>query len=532
MNKLYKFSIFALLVIAFSHIAFAESKYMNNPQKLKVAAMVVSEYYVDSVNSDKLAEDAIHGMLKELDPHSSYSDPEETKALTEPLDGNFSGIGVQYNIQEDTLYVIQTVAGGPSEKVGILPGDRIITVNDTTIAGVKMTTKDITKRLRGKKGTKVEVGVKRRNVPELIQFRITREDIPLYSVDAAYMIDENTGYVRISRFAETTHDEFMKAVKKLKKQEMKQLIVDLTDNGGGYLNIATKMVNEFLEDNQMIVYTEGRRSPRYEEKANGRGKLKDLDVVVCVNQYSASASEIFSGAIQDWDRGVIVGRRTFGKGLVQRPVPFPDGSMIRLTVARYYTPSGRCIQKPYTKGKDDYEKEILDRYNHGELAHADSIHFNDSLKYTTLHKNRVIYGGGGIMPDYFVPLDTTEYSDYFRDLIAKGTLIQYINKYVEINRKEIKKQYKNIDIYINKYEVDSLMLKDLITLADKDSIKYNEKQFNASKELIKQNMKAIIARDLFEDAAFYMVMNKKNDIVKSALDIINDKNRYNMLLNK
>ena len=532
MNRLHKFLVLSLTALAFSATIFAESKYMNNPQKLKVAAMVVSEYYVDSVNSDKLTEDAIKGMLKELDPHSTYSNPEETKALTEPLDGNFSGIGVQYSIQEDTLYVVQTISGGPSEKVGILAGDRIVTVNDTTIAGVKMTTKDISKRLRGKKGTKVEVKVKRRNVPELITFRITRDDIPLYSVDAAYMMDENTGYIRISRFAETTHKEFMKAVKDLQKHDMKQLIVDLTDNGGGYLNIATQMVNEFLDDDEMIVYTEGRRSPRFEEKANGRGKLKDIDVVVCVNQYSASASEIFSGAIQDWDRGVIVGRRTFGKGLVQRPVPFPDGSMIRLTVARYYTPSGRCIQKPYTKGKDEYEKDILNRYNHGELASADSIHFNDSLKYTTLHKNRIIYGGGGIMPDYFVPLDTTEYSDYMRDLIAKGALVQFVNSYVENHRKEIKKQYKDIEKYIDGFEVDSVMLKDLVEIAQKDSIKYNDKQFNASKELIRTNIKAVIARDIYEDKAFYMVMNRKNDIVKSAFDIINDKSRYNMLLGK
>ena len=312
-------------------------------QKLLSAEYAISSLYVDSVNEDKLVEDAIKGMLESLDPHSSYTDAKETKELEEPLQGEFSGVGIQFNMNQDTLYVIQTVPGGPSERVGVLAGDRIITVNDTTIAGVKMRNSDIQKRLRGKKGTQVTIKVKRPGVKELITFRITRDNIPLHSIDAQYMLDERTGYLRISRFGAKTHEEMMDALKELKKQGMTQLVMDLSDNGGGYLNAAIDMCNEFLDRGQLMVYTEGDNSPRNEANANGWGEHKDLHMVVMVNQYSASAAEIFAGAMQDWDRAVIVGRRTFGKGLVQRPFKFDDGSMMRLTVARYYTPSGRCI---------------------------------------------------------------------------------------------------------------------------------------------------------------------------------------------
>ena len=374
-------------------------------KKLMNAEFAISQFYVDSISEDKLVEDAIKGMLQQLDPHSSYSTPEETKELEEPLEGEFSGIGIQFNMNADTLYVIQTVAGGPAEKVGIYAGDRIIEVEDTVIAGVKMSNTRIMKMLRGKKGTKVNVLVKRRGVSQPIPFRITRDDIPVYSIDASYMADEKTGYIKISRFGKKTNDEFCDAVDKLKKKGMKQLIIDLTNNGGGYLQTAVELANNFLDSGQEIVYTLGNNSPKYEAKANGRGRFKndDFKVVVMVNQYSASASEILSGALQDWDRAVIVGRRTFGKGLVQRPFRFNDGSMMRLTVARYYTPSGRCIQKPYKAGDSEkYDMDIYNRLVDGELAHADSIHFSDSLKYETLRAHRVIYGGGGIMPDLFV----------------------------------------------------------------------------------------------------------------------------------
>ena len=319
-------------------------------QKLLNAEYAISTLYVDTINEDKLVEEAIKGMLESLDPHSSYTDAKETKELEEPLQGEFSGVGIQFNMNKDTLYVIQTVPGGPSERVGVLAGDRIIYVNDTIIAGVKMKNSDIQKRLRGKKGTNVTIKVKRPGVKELITFRITRDNIPLHSIDAQYMLDERTGYLRISRFGAKTHEEMMDALEELKKQGMTQLVMDLSDNGGGYLNAAIDMCNEFLDRGQLMVYTEGDNSPRNEANANGWGEHKDLHMVVMVNQYSASAAEIFAGAMQDWDRAVIVGRRTFGKGLVQRPFKFEDGSMMRLTVARYYTPSGRCIQKPYSRG--------------------------------------------------------------------------------------------------------------------------------------------------------------------------------------
>lgn len=519
-----------MLIAASSISVIYAQRVMTPDQKLRVAEMAISRFYVDTINEDKLVEDAIEGMLEKLDPHSTYSDKEETRQLTEPLEANFSGVGIQFNMQKDTLYVIQTISGGPSEKVGILAGDRIIAVNDTAIAGVKMKNHDIMKRLRGPKGTKVEVKIKRNGVPEPITFRITRDNIPIHSIDTEYMIDPITGYVKVSRFANTTHKEFIDAVKKLKKQGMKQLIIDLSYNGGGYLNTATEMANEFLDYNNLIVYTEGRNSPRREEKANGRGSLKDIDVVVVVDQYSASASEILSGALQDWDRAVIVGRRTFGKGLVQRPFPFPDGTMIRLTIARYFTPSGRSIQKPYGKDHEDYEKDILNRYNSGEFSNADSIHFADSLRYYTIKNKRTIYGGGGIMPDHFVPIDTTEYSDYYRDIVAKGLINQFVIGYIDKNRKQIKADYPKLENFIEKYAVSKGMLAELVKMATNDSIKFNEKDYNTSKALLSDNVKALIARDLYEDGAYFQVMNKRNKSVQEALMIINDKKRYNSLL--
>lgn len=521
-TKIGLLAVFAVMLI--SGVANAQTQI----KKLLNAEFAISNFYVDSVNEEKVVEDAIRGMLDKLDPHSTYTTASETKDLEEPLQGNFSGVGIQFNMKEDTLYVIQTIVGGPSERVGILAGDRIIEVNDTVIAGVKMKNTDIMKRLRGPKGTKVDVLVKRRGVADPIHFRITRDNIPLYSIDAAYMADENTGYIRISRFAEKTYDEFMDAVKKLKKQGMKQIIIDLTDNGGGYLQIAADLANEFLQEGQTIVYTEGNNTPRYDAKAEGFGSLQDMKVVVMVNQYSASASEILSGALQDWDRGVIVGRRTFGKGLVQRPFRFEDGSMIRLTIARYYTPSGRCIQKPYEAGdRESYAKDIYNRYLDGELAHVDSIHFADSLKYTTLKNHRVIYGGGGIMPDEFVPLDTMDFTDYYRDMLAKGTINRYVVTYVDNNRKKLEKTYKSMDDFEAKFDVSEAMMTELRQFGEADSIKFNEEQYAKSAERLRNVVKSLIARDVYTDpAAYYVVSNKRDDIFLKALEIINDDRLY------
>ena len=527
-----KISLAVTMCLALSFTLSAQRSLPQALQKLMNAEYAISSLYVDSVNEDKLVEEAIKGMLESLDPHSSYTDAKETKELEEPLQGEFSGVGIQFNMNKDTLYVIQTVPGGPSERVGVLAGDRIIYVNDTIIAGVKMKNSDIQKRLRGKKGTNVTIKVKRPGVKELITFRITRDNIPLHSIDAQYMLDERTGYLRISRFGAKTHEEMMDALKELKKQGMTQLIMDLSDNGGGYLNAAIDMCNEFLDRGQLMVYTEGDNSPRNEANANGWGEYQDLHMVVMVNQYSASAAEIFAGAMQDWDRAVIVGRRTFGKGLVQRPFKFEDGSMMRLTVARYYTPSGRCIQKPYNRGdKKAYEKELLDRANEGEYYSLDSIQFNDSLRYTTRLNHRIIYGGGGVMPDVYVPIDTSEYSTYYRDLSAKGILNQYVIKYVDKNRKSIAKQYSTLDAFDRGFAVSDEMMRDLIAMGEQDSVKFDEEKYRTSELLLKDIVKGLIARDVYGDqSAYNVIINHRNPDLKAAIEVLNDHERFDRLL--
>ena len=503
-----------------------------NLQKLLNAEYAINALYVDSVDEKKLVEDAIVGMLEKLDPHSTFTTAKETKELEEPLQGEFSGIGIQYNMKQDTLYVIQTVVNGPSERVGILPGDRIIFVNDTTIAGVKLKNTDIQKKLRGKKGTKVTLKVKRGSNPELITFVITRDRIPLHSVDASYMLDAHTGYIKISSFGAKTYKEMMDALKKLKKAGMKQVIVDLSDNGGGYMDAAIEMVNEFLDKGQLIVYTESSKLPRNEAKANGSGTFKDMKMVVVMSQYSASASEIFAGAIQDWDRGLIVGRRSFGKGLVQRPIKFEDGSMMRLTTARYHTPSGRCIQKPYTKGnKKGYDEDLLDRYNAGEYYNIDSIQFNDTLKYTSQLNGRTLYGGGGIMPDVFVPVDTTEYSKYYRDMLAKGVIYQYALDYVDKHRAELKASYKGVKDFDAKFKLSDTDIQNFIAAGEKEKVKYNEEQYNISKNMFHTILKALICRDIFnDDSAFSMIVSHSNKDLQEALRLINDTPRYRSLL--
>lgn len=503
-------------------------------QKLAAIESTIMKYYVDSVDETKLVEAAINGLISQLDPHSNYNDAEETKEMTEPLDGNFSGVGIEFNMQSDTLYVVQTISGGPCERVGIQPGDRFLEVNDTVIAGVKMKNSDIMKRLRGKKGTEVDIKVLRHGVAEPIEFRVKRDNIPLYSIDASYMVDNQTGYIRLSRFARTSLDEFLEAMKSLKKQGMSRLILDLTDNGGGYLDIAASLANQFLEKGDLIVYTEGRSQPRREMEARGDGGFKKTRVVVMVNQFSASASEILSGALQDWDRAVIVGRRTFGKGLVQHPIVFPDGTMMRLSIARYYTPSGRSIQKPYVQGeRDKYEMDMVDRYKHGEYSSADSVKFNDSLQYTTLRTHRKVYGGGGIMPDVFVPIDTTSYSDFYRNVVAKGVLNSFAIRYVDANRETLKKQYKNVDKFDAGFSVTDEMLAQLVADAEKAGVKYDEEQFTTSKSLMQVIVKAVIARDIYDRSAYFKIANKSIDpIYQRALQVISDDAEYHRLLSE
>ena len=500
-------------------------------QKLLMVENIVNNLYVDNVDEEKIVENAVRGILENLDPHSSYSTKEETTSSQETMQGSFSGIGIQFNMQKDTLYVVQTIAGGPSEKVGILPGDRFIAVDDSIIAGRKLKNTDIMKRLRGPKGTKVNIKVKRGSNAELLEFRITRDDIPLNSIDAVYMADGKTGYIRLSRFAATSYKEFKDAITKLKKQGMQQLILDLTDNGGGYMQIAAQIANEMLNRGNLIVYTQGRKSPRQNLNADGSGTFRTQKVVVMINQFSASASEILSGAVQDWDRGVVVGRRSFGKGLVQREFLLPDTSSFRLTIARYYTPSGRNIQKPYVKGdREDYDKDIIDRYNHGELQSADSIHFADSLKHTTLRLHRTVYGGGGIMPDVFVPLDTTQYTDYHRRLVAKGIIPQFALRYVDKNRADLKAQYPDAQKFIKEFTVTDEMLNNLVDAGKAEKVDFDKSQFAKSKEMLRTFVKAAIANDLFSTGAYFQIVNEQNDIYKEALSIINDDARYRKII--
>lgn len=511
-----------LLFYIFTFLPLSAQPKSNSPlRKLQLAEMAITNFYVDSVNEQKLSEDAIRGMLKGLDPHSTYTDAKETKAMNEPLQGDFEGIGVQFNIIEDTLVVIQPIVNGPSQKVGILSGDRIVSVNDSTIAGTKISRVDIMKRLRGKKGTKVKLGIVRRGVNGILTFVVTRDKIPVHTLNAAYMIRPGVGYICLESFGMKTHKEFMDAVKELEKQGMKSLILDLQDNGGGYLQAAVQIANEFLKDNEMIVYTEGRNVRRQNYKAIGNGRLQKMRVYVLVNEFTASAAEIVTGAIQDNDRGTVVGRRTFGKGLVQRPFDFPDGSMMRLTIAHYYTPSGRCIQKPYKKGDlKDYEMDLEKRLKHGELTNPDSIHFDSSQKFYTLRNHRVVYGGGGIMPDYFVPLDTTKYTKYHRLLAAKNIIMNAYLKYVDVNRTTLKGLYKSFDIFNKNYVVPQSLLDTIIAEGKKEKVEPKDKaELTATMPYIKVQLKALVARDLWDMNEYYRIWNEQSDIVNKAIKL-------------
>jgi len=520
--------VLSLCISCLALITVSAQRQDTDARKLQMALYAIANLYVDPADEGKLVEDAIVGMLEKLDPHSNYLDPEETKEMNEPLQGNFDGIGIQFNMLTDTLYIIQVIPGGPSQKVGLMAGDRIIQVNDTVIAGVSMKTNDIMKRLRGPKGTEVRVKVLRNKNPELLEFKIIRDKIPVYSLDAAYMVDKATGYIKLNRFAASTADEFRDAFAKLKKQGLKNLILDLQGNGGGYLNIAVDLADDFLGKDKLIVYTQGNKQPRENAVATAKGVFEDGRLVVLVDDSSASASEILAGAIQDWDRGIIVGRRTFGKGLVQRPIPLQDGSMIRLTVSRYYTPSGRSIQKPYESGKmEEYQHDLINRYNRGELSSADSIHFPDSMKYTTLVTKRTVYGGGGIMPDIFIPIDTTKYTDYHRKLVASGSLNRAAMNYLDLHRSQLMKENKTFAQYKRNFNVPESLLQELIDMGKEEKIEYNEEEFAKSKYLITLQLKALIARDMYEMNEYFEIINDENDSLKEAIRIINDPAAYN-----
>ncbi len=495
----------------------------NSPiEKLGRAEIAIANLYVDSVDENKLVEDAIRGMLEKLDPHSSYTTAKETQEMNESLNGSFDGIGVQFNMVDDTLLVIQPVINGPSEKVGIVAGDRIVAVNDTAIAGVKMSKEEIMKRLRGPKGTVVKLSIVRRGIKDQLTFKVKRDKIPVTTMDAAYMIRPGIGYIRLGSFGMTSHDEISSAMDSLKKKGMKDLIFDLQDNGGGYLQIAAKIADEFLQKGDLIVYTNGRNAPRQEFRAAANGRWRKGKVVVLVNEFSASAAEIVTGAIQDQDRGVVVGRRTFGKGLVQRPLTFEDGSEIRLTIAHYYTPSGRCIQKPYEMGdKKDYAMDLDNRYKRGEFTNQDSIHLADSLKYYTLRKHRVVYGGGGIMPDYFVPLDTTKYTKMHRLLAAKNFVINHSLKFIDTHRKELKAEYKDFNKFLKNYEVPQSLVDEIIADGEKDKIKpKDDAELAQTKKYLSLQLKALVARDIWDMSQYFQVWNESNEIVLRAVKLL------------
>ena len=512
--------LFCLFTFLPSHsqmrVNFSEDSPMR---KLHIAEMAITNLYVDSVDERKLVEDAIRGMLEKLDPHSSYADPEEVKAMNEPLQGNFEGIGVQFNMVDDTLLVIQPVSKGPSEKVGIMAGDRIVSVNDTAIAGVKMAREEIMRRLRGPKGTKVDLGIVRRGVAETLKFTVKRDKIPVKSVDAVYMIRPGVGYIRIGNFGATTYGEFMRGLEQLRKEGMRDLILDLQDNGGGYLQAAVQVANEFLQKNELIVYTEGRQFPRMDYRARGNGDFREGRVLVLVNEFTASAAEIVSGAIQDHDRGTIIGRRTFGKGLVQRPVDLPDGSMIRLTIAHYYTPSGRCIQKPYTKGDiEDYALDFDKRLKHGELTNRDSIHFADSLRFYTLKERRPVYGGGGIMPDVFVPLDTLQYTKYHRQLVLKGIVINTDLRYIDNHRDQLRSLFPTFEAFRTGFQVPQALIDDVMKDGEKQGVKpEDDAEMQKTLPYLKAQLKALVARDLFDMSEYFQIINEESDIVKVAI---------------
>jgi len=502
-----------------------------NLNKLVIATSYINSLYVDEVKGSQLVEDAIKGILENLDPHSVYTNAEETRKMNEPLEANFDGIGIQFNMLNDTLYVIQVIPSGPSEKVGLLPGDKIVQVDDQIIAGVNMVNSDITKIIRGKKGTEVIIRIKRGSSTDLLDFKIIRDRIPIYSIDATYMADSKTGYIRLSRFAATSLEEFKQSLTTLQNKGMQNLILDLQDNGGGYLHIAYALADQFFDKGKLIVYSEGNKFERSDAISTEQGIFKKGKLVILLNEYSASSSEIVAGAIQDWDRGVLVGRRSFGKGLVQRSINLPDSSMIRLTIARYYTPSGRNIQRPYEVGNaKSYQHDFSVRFYNGEHLNADSIHFPDTLKYSTLISNRTVYGGGGIMPDIFVPFDSTRITDYHLSLVRLGILNKLSMTYLDTHREELNSAYLTSKIYKENFNVSDETLNELLVMAEDEKIAFVEEQYNKSKEWIRLQLKALIARDLFEMSDYFEIINERNDSYQKALQIINDDEQYNQIL--
>ena len=499
---------------------FSSTKYVvDNDRKLNTILNLVDANYVDTVNINDLIEMSIPEILENLDPHTAYFSKEDIKAANEELSGSFSGIGISFMIMNDTVSVIEAIPGGPSDKVGIVAGDRIVTVDDSTFVGPKVTNNDVMKHLRGDKGTKVKLGIKRQTSSKLLYFTVVRGDIPTHSVDAAYMLDKTTGYIKVNQFGKNTYNEFITGLNNLKQEGAKRYMIDLRGNGGGYMEMAILMANEFLGDNQLIVYTAG-RDKRNDSQwwSDGNGQFQDAEVIVLMDEFSASASEIFAGALQDHDRGLIVGCRSFGKGLVQNQLTLPDQSAIRLTIARYYTPSGRGIQKNY-EGSENYDKELIDRYTSGELYSQDSIKIDKSQIFTTEH-GRTVYGGGGIVPDLFVPRDTVGITSYYIDITNAGLIQKFAFNYVDINREALKKM-ANYKQFLRTEPSSDALLNDFVAYASKNGVPARWYYINLSRDLIINNIKALVARDVFGNESFYPIFNRNDKTVHAALKAFN-----------
>lgn len=516
-----QFLIWIVLFFLFPIVSQAQIS-REQAEKMHSALMAVKYGYIDSVDDDKLIEDAIRGMLKELDPHSVYLSAEDLRKANETLMGSFEGIGVQFNIINDTIVIVSPVPGGPSEKVGIMPGDKIVTIEGEGVTGSQVSNELVQTRLRGERGTKVTVGIYRSREPQIMDFTITRDKIPINSVDAAFMATPQTGYIKINRFARTTIREFREAFETLSNKGMQNLILDLNYNSGGYLDVAVDLTDQFLDRDQLIVYTEGRTAPKQSYSSTFRGDFKKGKLVVLINEGSASASEILAGAVQDWDRGLLVGRRTFGKGLVQRPFDLPDESAIRLTVAAYHTPTGRNIQKPYADGTEKYLADFSDRLSSGELVSQDNIVFPDSLKFLTLRNKRTVYGGGGVMPDFFIPLDTTRVSDFYSRLLRRGVINTFGIEYTNQNRERLLRRYPDADTFIREFTVGQDLMDELFAYAKKQDIVPENDGPDASDKYMRIQVKGHLARNLYDFAAFVQVSMQMDDAYLKAIEIIED----------
>ncbi|MFN8277717.1 MAG: S41 family peptidase [Chitinophagales bacterium] len=500
---------------------------MDQGEKYKELLHLLNSYYTDTVDNVKLTDMAITKVLEELDPHSSYILAKDLKRTEEQLVGNFEGIGITFQLLHDSILVLEVIPGGPSEKIGLRAGDKIVKINDTLVSSWKVDNEMVIKHLRGPKGTKVNIEVARKGLTGTLPVTITRDKIPIYSIDASYMADSTTGYIRLARFSATTMSEFYQAIDKLKAQGMKDLIMDLQGNTGGYLMTAIQLCDEFLGEKDLIVYTEGAHAKKEEYFSDTKGVMKTGKLIVLVDEGSASASEIFSGCMQDLDRGLVIGRRTFGKGLVQKPFGFTDGSVARITVAHYYTPSGRCIQRSYEKGKKDYYEEYSRRLKSGELFGSDTFSFPDSLLYYT-KRLRKVYGGGGIVPEFFIPIDTSMNSVYYQNIRGKGTLNNFTLDYADRHRMQLLQQYPNAMTFAKNFKVDDILLEQLYKAGDADSVKRDTAQMQRSKSILQNQVKALMARDLYDNAAFWLVTNDIQDAYQKALQVMHS-DKFDML---